>query len=92
MHMRSEITLPNRFQIWWLAIRPRTLPAAAAGVIAGSALALHDRNFHQLPALAALLVALLGLFVSRSISGRPARRRRRVAPGVFARRTDPGRA
>jgi 1,4-dihydroxy-2-naphthoate octaprenyltransferase len=59
MHMRSEITLPNRFQIWWLAIRPRTLPAAAAGVIAGSALALHDRNFHQLPALAALLVALL---------------------------------
>jgi 1,4-dihydroxy-2-naphthoate octaprenyltransferase len=47
------------FQIWWLAIRPRTLPAAAAGVVAGSALALHDGAFRLLPALAALLVALL---------------------------------
>jgi 1,4-dihydroxy-2-naphthoate octaprenyltransferase len=54
-----EITLPNRLQTWWLAIRPRTLPAAAAGVVAGSALALHDRAFRPLPALAALLVALL---------------------------------
>ncbi len=44
---------------WWLAIRPRTLPAAAAGVVTGCALALHDRTFHALPALAALLVALL---------------------------------
>jgi 1,4-dihydroxy-2-naphthoate polyprenyltransferase len=57
--MTPDISLPNRFQIWWLAIRPRTLPAAAAGVVAGSALALHDRTFHLLPALAALLVALL---------------------------------
>jgi len=57
--MNPEITLPNRFQIWWLAIRPRTLPAAAAGVVAGSALALHDRLFHPVSALAALLVALL---------------------------------
>jgi 1,4-dihydroxy-2-naphthoate polyprenyltransferase len=57
--MNSEIPLPNRFQIWWLAIRPRTLPAAAAGVVAGCALALHDHTFRPLPALAALLVALL---------------------------------
>jgi len=57
--MNSEITLSNRFQIWWLAIRPRTLPAAAAGVVAGCALALHDHVFRPLPALAALLVALL---------------------------------
>ena len=57
--MNSETTLSNRFQIWWLAIRPRTLPAAAAGVVAGSALALQDRTFRPLPALAALLVALL---------------------------------
>jgi len=57
--MNSEITLSNRFQIWWLAIRPRTLPAAAAGVFAGCALALHDHTFRPLPALAALLVALL---------------------------------
>src|SRR5271157_4191215 len=55
----SEIPNPNRFQIWWLAIRPRTLPAAAAGVVAGSALALYDRTFRPIPALTALLVALL---------------------------------
>ncbi|MEW6400709.1 MAG: 1,4-dihydroxy-2-naphthoate polyprenyltransferase [Chloroflexota bacterium] len=47
------------FQIWWLAIRPRTLPAAASGVVMGSALAWRDGFFQWLPALAALLVALL---------------------------------
>jgi 1,4-dihydroxy-2-naphthoate octaprenyltransferase len=57
--MTPDLTLPNRFQIWWLAIRPRTLPAAAAGVFAGTALAVRDGAFRLLPALAALLVALL---------------------------------
>jgi 1,4-dihydroxy-2-naphthoate polyprenyltransferase len=46
-------------QIWWMAIRPRTLPAALAGVITGSALAMRDGHFRLLPALAALMVALL---------------------------------
>lgn len=46
-------------QIWLLAIRPRTLPAAAAPVIVGSALAFHDNAFQFFPALAALLGALL---------------------------------
>ncbi len=50
---------PSLFQIWWLAIRPRTLPAAASGVVMGSALAWHDGSFQLLPALAALFVALL---------------------------------
>ena len=49
----------NSFQIWWLAIRPRTLPAAASGVAMGSALAWYDGSFQLLPALAALMVALL---------------------------------
>lgn len=49
----------NLFQIWWLAIRPRTLPAAASGVLMGSALAWHDGLFQLLPALATLFVALL---------------------------------
>ena len=47
------------FQVWWLAIRPKTLPAAMSGVITGSALAWRDGHFRLLPALAALLVALL---------------------------------
>ena len=50
---------PSLFQIWWLAIRPRTLPAAASGVVMGSALAWHDGSFQVGPAFAALLVALL---------------------------------
>ncbi len=47
------------FQIWWLAVRPKTLPAAASGVMMGSALAWRDGSFQLLPALAALFVALL---------------------------------
>lgn len=49
----------SALQIWWLAIRPRTLPAAASGVVMGSALAWRDGVFDWMPALAALLVALL---------------------------------
>ncbi|HEX9595456.1 MAG TPA: 1,4-dihydroxy-2-naphthoate polyprenyltransferase [Anaerolineales bacterium] len=47
------------FKVWVLASRPKTLSAAAAGVITGTALALHDGHFRFGPALAALLVALL---------------------------------
>lgn len=50
---------PNLFQIWRLAIRPRTLPAAASGVVMGSALAWHDGSFQFGSAFAALLAALL---------------------------------
>lgn len=52
-------TKPSLFQIWILAIRPKTLPAAASGVVMGSALAWMDGSFRLLPALAALCVALL---------------------------------
>lgn len=44
---------------WLLAARPRTLPAAIAPVIVGTALALRDDRFAPGPALAAILVALL---------------------------------
>ena len=43
---------------WILAIRPRTLPAAVAPVVVGSALAFAHRSFAFLPAAAALMVAL----------------------------------
>jgi 1,4-dihydroxy-2-naphthoate polyprenyltransferase len=49
----------STIQVWILAIRPRTLPAAVAGVATGTALALQDGKFRPLPALAALLIALL---------------------------------
>lgn len=50
---------PNFIQTWWLAIRPRTLPAAASGVAMGCALAWYDGSFQLLPALACVLIALL---------------------------------
>ena len=46
-------------QVWLLAIRPKTLPAATASAIVGSAAAYHDGLFRWGPALACLLVALL---------------------------------
>lgn len=42
-----------------MASRPRTLPAAVAPVVVGTALAIHDGAFRPLAALAALLAALL---------------------------------
>ncbi len=54
--MHEELTKP---QIWLLAIRPKTLPAAGAGVITGSALAFYDGKFTFLPAFAALIGAIL---------------------------------
>ncbi|HEX6033006.1 MAG TPA: 1,4-dihydroxy-2-naphthoate polyprenyltransferase [Anaerolineales bacterium] len=49
----------STWNAWMLAIRPRTLPAAAAGVIMGSALAWHDGFFRLEAALTCLLTALL---------------------------------
>jgi 1,4-dihydroxy-2-naphthoate polyprenyltransferase len=46
-------------KIWWLAARPKTLPAAAVPVIVGTGAAIGDRVFNWLPALAALAGALL---------------------------------
>jgi 1,4-dihydroxy-2-naphthoate octaprenyltransferase len=48
-----------KFNAWILATRPRTLPAAIAPVMLGSAMAIADKNFVGLPALAAFSVALL---------------------------------
>lgn len=50
---------PSFWQIWLSAARPRTLPAAAAPVLVGTAAAAHDGLFNLAPALAALAGALL---------------------------------
>ena len=50
---------PQKPSAWLLAIRPRTLPAATAPVVVGSGVALLHNQFVLLPALAALIGALL---------------------------------
>jgi 1,4-dihydroxy-2-naphthoate octaprenyltransferase len=54
----SEKQLTN-WQVWVLAARPKTLPAAAAPVLVGSAAALVGGGFHLGVFCAALLAALL---------------------------------
>ena len=49
----------RKWQIWLLASRPRTLPAAVAPVLVGTSLAWADGRFSPLPALAAVAGALL---------------------------------
>jgi 1,4-dihydroxy-2-naphthoate octaprenyltransferase len=49
---------PSQIQIWLLAARPKTLPAAAAPVVVGTAVAISEHVFSLWPALAALLGAL----------------------------------
>jgi len=57
----NEQTPPSLtpLQVWLLATRPKTLPAAAATAIVGSAAAFYDGHFQAGPALAALFGALL---------------------------------
>jgi 1,4-dihydroxy-2-naphthoate polyprenyltransferase len=50
---------PNKFTAWFMAARPRTLPAAAAPVLIGTGLALRDSQFDALNAAAAFFVAIL---------------------------------
>ena len=55
----SEENKLSKTQIWIMAARPKTLPAAAASVILGSSLALRDSSFRLFPALAALCISIL---------------------------------
>ncbi len=50
---------PSRRQVWLMAIRPPTLPAAVGPVLVGLGVALGLGVFRPLPAVAALAVALL---------------------------------
>ncbi|MDE2732073.1 MAG: 1,4-dihydroxy-2-naphthoate polyprenyltransferase [Bacteroidota bacterium] len=50
---------PNAVQVWFLAARPKTLPAAVAPVLVGTAMAWEAGGFHPWAALCALVCALL---------------------------------
>jgi len=53
------VTATSPVKIWLMAARPRTLPAAVAPVLVGTALAIHDDHFEILTLIATLLGALL---------------------------------
>ena len=55
----AQTSKPGPLHVWWLAIRPKTLPAAASAVVVGTALAWRAGGFRPGPALAALVIALL---------------------------------
>ncbi|BAJ65171.1 1,4-dihydroxy-2-naphthoate polyprenyltransferase [Anaerolinea thermophila] len=55
---QAQLSPTSPLRVWWMAARPRTLPAAIAPVIAASALAFYDGMFRWDAALAALLGAL----------------------------------
>jgi len=57
--MNQTLPVYGKPQIWWLAARPKTLPAAATPVIIAGALAMTDGVFHLPSFLAALLGGLL---------------------------------
>ncbi len=50
---------PSKLELWLLAIRPKTLPAAVGPVFVGSAAAYNDQLFSLFPALGCLLGAIL---------------------------------
>lgn len=50
---------PSNWKLWLLAARPKTLPAAVAPVVVGTAIAVHEGGFHALAAIMALITALL---------------------------------
>lgn len=49
---------PTGAAVWWLAIRPKILPASITPIVVGSAVAVAEGGFHPPTAVVALLVAM----------------------------------
>jgi 1,4-dihydroxy-2-naphthoate octaprenyltransferase len=58
-HTAQPTERPDPLRIWLMAARPRTLPAAVAPVLVGTALAATEGTFHVLRFIATMLGALL---------------------------------
>jgi 1,4-dihydroxy-2-naphthoate polyprenyltransferase len=56
--MTTATAIPSPAKVWWLALRPATLAAAVAPVLAGTAVAVHQSGARPLAGLAALVIAL----------------------------------
>jgi 1,4-dihydroxy-2-naphthoate octaprenyltransferase len=54
----ATAVIPSPARVWWLALRPATLAAAVAPVLAGTAVALHENGARPWAGMAALVVAL----------------------------------
>jgi 1,4-dihydroxy-2-naphthoate polyprenyltransferase len=57
MMMVAAVT-PSPARVWWLAIRPATLAASVAPVLAGTAVAIHEGGVRPWAGVAALVIAL----------------------------------
>lgn len=56
--MAASMTAPSPGRVWWLAIRPATLAASVAPVLAGTAVAVHEGGARPWAGVAALVIAL----------------------------------
>ncbi len=57
--LNSSVNEISKTEAWFLASRPKTLPAAVVPVLMGTAIAIHDSSFKPLAALVALICAVL---------------------------------
>jgi len=53
-----SVAAPSPARVWWLAVRPATLAASVAPVLAGTAVAVHEGGARPWAGIAALVIAL----------------------------------
>ncbi len=52
------VEAPSPARVWWLALRPATLAASVAPVLAGTAVAVHEGGARPWAGIAALVIAI----------------------------------